>query len=86
MYQQSFLNRDSFLNQAFLNRDSTVYLDKIQIYQSNNDIIDGQAFWTTSWLADDPTAVLAVFDIKGFLFVSLGLELVKWTGLSQFYL
>ena len=24
MYQQSFLNRDSFLNQAFLNRDSTV--------------------------------------------------------------
>ena len=44
MYQQSFLNRDSFLNQAFLNRDSTVYLDKIQIYQSNNDIIDGHAF------------------------------------------
>ena len=24
MYQQSFLNRDSFLNQAFLNQDSTV--------------------------------------------------------------
>ena len=24
LYQQSFLNRDSFLNRAFLNRDSTV--------------------------------------------------------------
>ena len=56
--------------------------DKIQIYQDSDDNIDGQA----RWLADDLTAVLAVFDIKGFLLLSLGLELVEYTGVYQFLL
>ena len=40
MYQQSFLNRDSFLNRAFLNRDSTVL---------TNFMIQNVFFWGLPW-------------------------------------